>query len=288
MSYISEACLISALWLFHAAFSLYVYVTMYSQAAIRICRKIIGGRNPAEGLADLKEGLDKIPKHIAFLLLEDSINYSTTASLIAWSLVVGIENISVYDPAGELKRNQDILLINLNQKLKEWNPGVPLSITWWSNSETQLQDRTVIVSKNGAMYPDVNGNGRIQINGDTSEAKGANVNISLLSKVDGKGDIVRCARHLGSVLSGGGGVGGLTAADNINEETVAANLRTNSLLPDPSLVVRLGQFNSNADFLPWQLRLSEFHSIDCTLALEVTQFTDVLRGYSRCQQRFGK
>jgi len=287
MSYISEACLISALWFFHAAFSLYVYVTMYSQAAVRICKKIIGGRNPVEGLIELKEGLDKIPKHIAFILLEDSINYSTTASLIAWSLVVGIENISLYDPAGELKQNQDTLLIKLNEKLKEFNPGVPLSLTWWSHSETLVQDRTVIVSKNGAMYPDVNGNGRIQINGDISEAQGAegaSVNISLLSKVDGKADIARCARQLSSQLCGGA----LTAVNKINEEMVAANLSSNRNLSDPSLVVRLGQFNSNADFLPWQLRLSEFHSIDCTLALEVTQFTDVLRGYSRCQQRFGK
>ena len=33
--------------------------------------------------------------------------------------VVGIENISLYDPAGELKQNQDTLLIKLNEKLKE-------------------------------------------------------------------------------------------------------------------------------------------------------------------------
>ena len=33
--------------------------------------------------------------------------------------MVGIDNISVYDPAGELKRNQDKLLIELNEKLKE-------------------------------------------------------------------------------------------------------------------------------------------------------------------------
>ena len=30
---------------------------------------ISGGRNPVEGLIELKEGLDKIPKHIAFILL---------------------------------------------------------------------------------------------------------------------------------------------------------------------------------------------------------------------------
>ena len=49
------------------------------------------------------------------------------------------------------------------------------------------------------MYPDVNGNGRIQINGDISEAQGAegaSVNISLLSKVDGKADIARQVMQL--------------------------------------------------------------------------------------------
>ena len=54
------------------------------------------------------------------------------------------------------------------------------------------------------MYPDVNGNGRIHISGGEGAGGGEiggtgkpkSVNISLLSRADGKGDIVRCNDEL--------------------------------------------------------------------------------------------
>lgn len=290
MSYISEACLISVLWIVHTTFSLYIYINLYAKALFRICRNIIGGTK-TEGVRELKSCLEKIPNHIAFILLENWLDYDVLANLVAWSLVLGIQNISLYDVKGRLKQNQHRLLIQLNHKLKESLPHQPITITWRPHAELINQDRTVIVSKNGVMYPDINGNGRIQINAEAAkkcehsdEREGLSLNLSLLSQHDGKEDIVRCARLLSDKIVRGNAL----RVQEINEDCVDEHLSCNRNLPDPSLVVRLGMIDSNADFLPWQLRLSEIHSIDCTVALSPHQFTDVIRKYSKCDQRFGK
>ena len=51
---------------------------------------------------------------------------------------------------------------------------------------------------------------------------------------------------------------------------------------------RLGTLASNVDFLPWQLRLTEMHSIASHRAVAPEQLFRVLRQYGRCEQRLGK
>ncbi|XP_023344804.1 dehydrodolichyl diphosphate synthase complex subunit NUS1 [Eurytemora carolleeae] len=141
------------------------------------------------------------------------------------------------------------------------------------------------------MYPDENGNGRIRINGGTEEEKRGDedglkerrINISLLCRQDGKPDISRCAGRLSEMV-----LRKELQVCDITEDLVSSNLQSNPLLPDPSLVVRLGILQSNAEFLPWQIRLSEIHSIESCIGLSIHQFTDVIRRFSKCEQRFGK
>lgn len=285
MSYISEACLISLLWVLHTSFSLYLYIRLYTAALVRVLKNILGRGRSEDSLAALRAQLNKVPKHIAFIVLESSIDYDALAKLVIWSIVMGTDTVSLYDLKGRIKQNQDKLLLSINRKFKERGGCEACTLIWRSHADSLAggSERTVIVTKNGAMYPDVNGNGRIEIKGhhpannmEEVNGGGRSVNISLLSGEDGKKDIARCAREL------------VGWEQPVTEELVSTRLRTNKHLADPALVIRLGILNSNLEFPPWQLRLSEIHSIESTLALSLHQFTDVLQKYSRCEQRFGK
>lgn len=46
--------------------------------------------------------LNKLPIHIGFLILEDDILYYDLASLIIWSVILGISYITVYDRKGKV------------------------------------------------------------------------------------------------------------------------------------------------------------------------------------------
>jgi hypothetical protein len=56
--------------------------------------------------------LSKLPDHIAFLLLVDSqdeqeLPWEQLASLVLWSITLGVHSISLYDLRGQLKLNQE-------------------------------------------------------------------------------------------------------------------------------------------------------------------------------------
>ena len=46
--------------------------------------------------------LAKLPRHISFVVLESNISFVDLASLIVWSMALGIPYISVYDREGRL------------------------------------------------------------------------------------------------------------------------------------------------------------------------------------------
>ena len=76
--------------------------------------------------------------------------------------------------------------------------------------------------------------------------------------------------------------------DSIDEQLVGSNLKGNKGLPDPDLLIRFGLASSNLGFLPWHIRLTEIHDIPTHFDIECWDFFQVLLGYSKCEQRFGK
>lgn len=59
-------------------------------------------------------------------------------------------------------------------------------------------------------------------------------------------------------------------------------------LPDPDLFLYFGHICCMYGFMPWQLRLTEFHSLGRMKSLNSNKFVKVLCTYSKCEQRFGK
>jgi len=225
----------------------------------------------------------KIPQHIAFLVMEDTISYEDIASLVVWCISANIDNISLYDIHGKLKANQGVLLRHVNQRYRRSlkNNG-QINLNWRPHCNS-LTD-TVVVSNGGSMYPDSHGNGNVSIkrNGGAVH-EGRSVTIALVSPEDGKFDIINAAKTICNKT-----MDGTIVISEINENTIESHLETNKSLPDPSLIVRLGRISSNADFLPWQIRLSEIHSISSHHHVRASELIDVLEQYGSCNQRFGK
>ena len=119
--------------------------------------------------------------------------------------------------------------------------------------------------------------------GTSSSSSPHDVHVSLLSREDGRPDIVRAAVDLARRVATRD-----LAPAAIDEDLVTANLRANRGMPDPDLLVRFGAATSNMGFLPWQTRLTEMHRIESHLYLGWSDLRAVLEKYSNCGQRFGK
>ena len=281
----AELLFVCIFWFLHFTFSLTEYLMAFCYLLSAKWKSLFS----QEKCLDMEQvkNFSKIPKHIAFLVLENDIVYDDLASLVVWSLLVGINVISLYDVHGKLKKNQGTLLGAINKEYRKYAGQIEPFRLLWKPHDTDYerdQNQTVLVNKNGMMYPDTNGNGLTSaVNGSGSPASKRSVSISLLSKADGKEDLVGVARTLGREI-----LNKTVSSDSIDLDQVGSRLRTNQDIPDPCILVRLGSLASNLDFLPWQTRLTEMYSLPSVRNITPCSYNTIIRQFARCQQRLGK
>jgi len=279
----AELLFVCIFWFLHFTFSLTEYLMAFCYLLSAKWRSLFS----QEKCLDMEQvkNFSKIPKHIAFLVIENDIVYDDLASLVVWSLLVGINVVSLYDVHGKLKKNQGTLLGAINKEYRKYAGQIqPFRLLWKPHDEDDERDRnqTVLVNKNGMMYPDTNGNGLASTsNGNNISQR--TVSISLLSKQDGKEDLAGVARTLGRDL-----LNKTVSTDSIDLDLVGSRLRTNPDLADPCILVRLGSLASNLEFLPWQTRLTEMYSLQSPRNITPGSFNTIIRQFARCQQRLGK
>ena len=269
-----ELLFICIFWLLHAIFSLTEYLMAFCYLLSAKWRSVFARDLEALDLEPVRN-ISKLPKHIAFLVLENDIVYDDVAKLVIWSLLVGINAISLYDVHGKLKRNQGLLLGAINKEyVKHVEMIDPFKLIWRPHDDTEDggdKSETVIVNRGGVMmYPDRNGNG-VSAAGGGGPGNGnghvhtRTVSVSLLSRADGKQverlyfplfikylssniflqDIVNVARRLGGEVSRG-----QLQAEEITLERVSMGLRATEGLPDPCVLVRyVCYFNIVNNFL---------------------------------------
>ena len=276
----AELMFVCIFWLLHFIFSLTEYLMAFCYLLSAKWKSLFS----QEKCLDMEQvkNFSKIPKHIAFLVMENDIVYDDLASLVMWSVLVGINAISLYDVHGKLKRNQGTLLGAINKEYRKFAGQIqPFRLVWKPHDEDWETDKeqTVVVNKNGLMYPDTNGNGAC--NGHTQTVR--TVSISVLSRQDGKQDIVSVAKTLGREVSRK-----QIRREAIDLDLVGSRLRTNKEMPDPCVLVRLGRLASNVDFLPWQTRLTEMFSIETLGSITPHKFNSIIKQFARCEQRVGK
>lgn len=107
---------------------------------------------------------------------------------------------------------------------------------------------------------------------------------NLLTKKDGKSEIVSLCRQLGSGVKNGH----LKLKDvttNLINEKLALSLNN---IPDPDVAIYLGDVCGSFGLLPWQIRLTEFFSFGKASTVNVEKFITILKKYAKSEQRFGK
>jgi len=271
------------LWMAHALASLLIATSLTSHHLLH--RLASWGR---KGLLEGKVVGSKRPQHISFLLLERELVWRDLARLVVWSVQAGVSVISLYDAKGRLKERQDLLLQELTEQFKQVEVA-PLHLEWRPHHPRDGARAAIVAPGGLGIYPDTNGRGTGKVNGrggsgGASEGgSGRHVTISLLGPEDGKPDVALAARGLAARVAGG-----QLAVEAVTADTLAEALATNQGLPDPCLLVRLGQAQSNGGFPPWQLRLTELHSLPSHRGVLPTQLEDLLNRYGSCQQRFGR
>ena len=110
-----ELLFVCIFWLLHAIFSLTEYIMAFCYILSSKWRSVFSRDLEAVDI-EAVNNISKLPKHIAFLVLENDILYDDVAKLVIWSLLVGINVISLYDVHGKMKRNQGKLLGAINKE----------------------------------------------------------------------------------------------------------------------------------------------------------------------------
>jgi len=274
--------------------SFYIYFKLFAGIIYNMAKiKLVS--MDATAMEAEKQKLTKIPDHIAFILLEEMISYPDLANLVIWCIALDIRHISLYDTQGRLKRNQKRLLQQIHSKQSQLSGEKSFQVRWRPHAESVMApgQRMVMVSGSagGVGYPDRNGNGTVSM-GNAGNGKNGNgfgnqhdvvINISLLSREDGIPDLARAAGAVCQRV-----FEGELSPLEVTPEVLEEDMATNKNMPDPSLLVRLGITQSNVGFLPWQIRLTEMHSIKSHICVTSDDLIGVLRKYSKCEQRFGK
>jgi len=214
---------------------------------------------------NVRSQLQKCPVHVAFVVNEPGdLDVTRLAALVAWCFETGINNVSLYDAGGRVKRLQNDLVTSLAS----------------SRSQTS-KSRVRLRNKEKAEVFDLSA-GRQLRDLDHGDMECV-AEVSLLSAEDGKADVSSAAASLAADVASGD-----LDPSSISVEAVSSRLRTNRGMPDPDLMVRFGRTSSNMGFLPWQVRLTEIYDHPSHRHIDRGDFNSILLKFSRCEQRFGK
>jgi len=213
--------------------------------------------------------LKKKPSHIAFALSEaNNFSIRDIANLIAWSVNLGINNVSLYDIDGMLKKHTDTIDSELLKKLPK-NILKSHPILWNTHSHRNLNEcRNEIRSD------------EMILKHQSSEDM---IKIDVLDKEDGQGNFTDMTQSIAQKVKSGE-----LSVEAIDDQFIDLALRRNLGFKDPDLLIRFGLTSSNLGFLPWHIRLTEIHDIPTHLDVECWDLFLVLLRYSKCEQRFGR
>ncbi|KAJ5160669.1 uncharacterized protein N7482_007673 [Penicillium canariense] len=235
-------------------------------------------------------GLKRLPQHLSVILTlqkEDdalSVLMDEVAELAAWSTCAGIAQLSVYEKSGVLKSCIPALHEIISTKLASYF-GTP-------SQQPSLQLF--------APHHPVHGNA------PDPKSESPSLTLLLLSSTDGRETIVDLTKTLAEMSQHG-----KLAPEDITPELVDAEISeittlplqagsdgraSNTLKPEPDLLLVFGPFLKLDGYPPWQIRLTEMYctgdrSHGMTGYGEAVEYQGFMRGlwhYAGAQMRFGR
>lgn len=235
----------------------------------KVCLRIFSltyypNKSPHVIRADVKR-LEKLPKRfscIVNLRPEDDENggceglMGDIAELAAWCLSAGVPSLTVYEYNGCVKQFLPALLQVVEKNLRSYfGLNIPLV-------SIKVPHTNEVVVSSHDQKPDLE--------------------ISLLSRIDGKPTIVELARAIGE----------LTANNELQSDEITVKLIDSELCdlvgPEPDLLVCFGPVLDLQDYPPWHIRLTEMYWEPDNNSVNYAVFIRALMKYAQSRVNLGK
>lgn len=243
------------LMLIHFVYDIFTAVYNWYMILQRKCSNVWYGdnlRTEIEKLVQTANKIKKLPRHIVIIFGAKEDTICDCIRIIGWCITLGIPYISFFDINGYLVKNESFLKYELAKR----RPDLVEHVSWGKSNTKPVQ------------------NGVIDCKLKTR--------ISLLCYSHGKGEIVTLTKKLAEAVT----------TEAIKSEEISVDLLDEKLnlwkFPDPDLAIVYSNICCTYGVLPWHTRVTEFFTLPLHFCLSVTDFTNLLERYSRCEQRYGK
>ncbi|KAL2649583.1 hypothetical protein R1flu_017711 [Riccia fluitans] len=224
---------------------------------------------------ELEEKTKGVVVAVVFENLQEPSWEDKVSQLVTWLSALNVRHLTLFDPAGVLKRSQ------------------PETLKFLKRAEDNQLDLGAVKSPNFHMQPPPNLSGLRRLKGecmDGEQLRRNEMKLELLSLQDGKESLVRAAK---------------TVCKNaymmhyakhhqaklpiLTEQDVNDSLLVNgSEGPDPDLLLLFGKTRSLHGFPPWRLRLTEIVHMGPLRDLSAGSFESALKEFSQKTHRYGR
>ncbi|KAI8826780.1 uncharacterized protein EV422DRAFT_562835 [Fimicolochytrium jonesii] len=216
--------------------------------------------------------------------------------IVGWCLEAGVRVLTVFDDKGLLKTKAAHLHRTLKSTL---SPSIKQPYTIGSSTPPRQEESDPVVVQvytSGRRIPKTTAQQRTDEAVDVDSAHNSDdeggtidLHINIVSPTDGRQALVDAAKALAreAITKTSPTIVDVDIVDRILHKGRDASLRINSSEPQLVFLTHTDpEFITIGNFLPWEIRLSEFWPVPRELTQ--AEFVDGLRHMASCQQRFGK
>lgn len=266
----------------HTIFSVYIkFRQAYHAVRDRIYSVLYyHHRTPALIERDVK-GLSRLPQHLSVILsLEDDGRggaelerlVNEASEIAAWCASAGIPRLSIYEKTGILKGYIPETHRAISQKLAAYfgpsYPALAVSAPHIPSIETPGPTRPTSPSSSSETTP--------------SSPAPKHLSVMLLSAEDGRDSVVDLTKTLAEMAQRSK----ISPAD-VTIDLVDAEL-SESVVPEPDLLVLFSPSVNLQGYPPWQLRLTEIFHVPDNQGVGYQVFYRALCNFAKAQMRFGR
>ncbi|BBM98028.1 dehydrodolichyl diphosphate syntase complex subunit NUS1 [Marchantia polymorpha subsp. ruderalis] len=267
----------------------------------------------ADAAADCADGFEAraVAVAVVFETLDGVVDWEgKVAQLVAWlsSININIAHVTLFDPAGVLKRSR----CRLEKSLRVLGGDEQQQVYGYSDEQThvygprdsredcsQLSSSPVVIdahlrreSSDLRKRKDVNLNGESVSDGRLSNrgVKANDVKVELLSLQDGKQSLVRAARNVcENAYKLHYANRHQSKLPNLTEQDVNDSLQVSGCEgPDPDLLLLFGKTRSLHGFPPWRLRLTEIVHMGTLDEMTASSLMAAWKEFATKTHRYGR
>ncbi|EFA81289.1 hypothetical protein PPL_05268 [Heterostelium album PN500] len=211
-----------------------------------------------------------VPHHLAVIIDINHADFSKIVDILAWSVIAGIQRITIFENTGILKQHIDTIQSMLEQR----------KLTSKSTTSSTKQQNEIYtyhwLNKLTSTTNNNNSNTKTTDNNKPFE-------ISIVSNEDGKMELVNITKKYTIDRKSNSSL-------QLDSNYIQANLpiHIGGADNEPQIAMDFTERNILNGFLPWHIKLTEFIKVDNFNQLYLDKYLNILKSYGRIEKRLGK